>query len=175
MKLGNQPRALGSRFRSGSERFTCTLPKLCCTRRRNRGNRRRSGTFNYDDSLERELRGMANGTFCSGTGSGLEPWNVHPMFHTDAWQHELVGVLLGGATGGALIVNPSLFIGKSSRHSSSGLGISRLQGFFRTYLPERRRVPCFILPGRTKEFFYDTSFGHEYASFGSSWSQAGRP
>jgi len=34
--------------------------------------------------------------------------------------------------------------------------------------------PCLILPGRTKEFFYDTSMGREYAEFWDHlWSQAG--
>lgn len=33
--------------------------------------------------------------------------------------------------------------------------------------------PCLILPGRPKEFFYDTSFGHEYTEFWDLlWSQA---
>lgn len=33
--------------------------------------------------------------------------------------------------------------------------------------------PCLILPGRKKEFFYDTSFGHEFGEFWEVlWSQA---
>jgi hypothetical protein len=33
--------------------------------------------------------------------------------------------------------------------------------------------PCFILPGRTKEFYYDTSLGQEYAAFWNHlWTQA---
>jgi hypothetical protein len=32
---------------------------------------------------------------------------------------------------------------------------------------------CLILPGRKKEFFYDTSFGHEFADFWDFlWSRA---
>jgi hypothetical protein len=35
--------------------------------------------------------------------------------------------------------------------------------------------PCLILPGRTKEFFYDTFFGHEFGDFWDHlWLQATR-
>jgi hypothetical protein len=39
----------------------------------------------------------------------------------------------------------------------------------------RFAFPCLILPGRTREFFYDTSLGHEYAPFWDHlWEQAAR-
>jgi hypothetical protein len=81
--------------------------------------------------------------------------------------------ILGGATGGAFIVNPASSLGHHPvvhRVDLEFLGYENFSGH--TY-ESGGAFPCLILPGRTKEFFYDTSFGHEYADFWDHlWSQA---
>ena len=116
----------------------------------------------------------ANGTFRKGMGFGLAPWNssgvlVLKLHGSMNW---LVSVL-GGATGGAFIVNPASSLGDHPVIHRADLEFLGYQEFSGHTYQSGGAFPCLILPGRTKEFFYDTSFGHEYAAFWDHlWSQA---
>jgi hypothetical protein len=132
-------------------------------------------TFNYDDSLELQLKRTGKWDISQGYGFPLSSVGHSPgvlILKLHGSVNWLVSVL-GGATGGAFIGNPLSSLGnhpvmhpadleflgceKSSGHTYEGGGAS----------------PCLILPGRTKEFFYDTSFGREYTEFWDClWSQA---
>ena len=133
-------------------------------------------TFNYDDSLERELKRTGKWDISRGYGFPLGAVKHSSdilMLKLHASINWLVSVF-GGARGGSTWV--------SSDGSSLGpppvihqadlayLGYQEFSG--RTY-PGGGAFPCLILPGRTKEFFYDTSLGREYNEFWDSlWSQA---
>jgi hypothetical protein len=132
-------------------------------------------TFNYDDSLERELKRSDKWDISRGYGFPLNSVKrssdvlVLKLHGSMNW---LVSVF-GGATGGAFIVNPESSFGNYPVIHPADLnflGYEELSGH--TYRSDGA-FPCLILPGRTKEFYYDTSFGHEYAEFWDHlWSQA---
>jgi hypothetical protein len=132
-------------------------------------------TFNYDDSLERELRTASKWDISRGYGFPLgaieQPSDVHilKLHGSINW---LVSVF-GGATGGAFLVNPASSLGQHPvihRVDLNYLGYDEFEGH--TY-ESGGAFPCLILPGRKKEFFYDTSLGHEYAPFWDHlWAQA---
>jgi hypothetical protein len=132
-------------------------------------------TFNYDDSLERELR--TTGRWDIGDGYGF------PISNDEATSEVIVLKLhgsinwlinfFGGATGGAFLVNPGASMGGCPvihPVDFKFLGYEGLTG--RTY-KSGGAIPCLIMPGRNKEFFYDTSFGHEFSDFWDHlWRQA---
>jgi len=135
-------------------------------------------SFNYDDSLERELKRVGKWDISRGygfdLGSVIEPSAVLilKLHGSINW---LVS-LFGGATPGSVFAVP----GNSSlgdrpvihRADLEYLGYQEFSGY--TY-QSGGAFPCLILPGRTKQFFYDTSFGQEFAEFWAFiWSQAAR-
>lgn len=124
-------------------------------------------TFNYDDSLERELR--ACGKWDAGNGYGFRlgeqeshsPVSVLKLHGSINW---LVS-LFGGALGGAFIVNPQSSMGEHPvihQADLEFLGYTDFRG--RTYRAGGA-FPCLILPGRRKQFYYDTSLGNEFELF----------
>lgn len=124
-------------------------------------------TFNYDDSLERELRRFGKWDISRGYGFPLGTQDIP----SDVQVLKLHGSvnwlvsLFGGATGGAFLVNPPSSMGNHPvihRVDLKFLGYETFAGH--TY-QSGGAFPCLILPGRSKEFFYDTSFGHEYDHF----------
>lgn len=132
-------------------------------------------TFNYDDSLERELRRFGKWDISRGYGFPLGAEDIP----SDVMVLKLHGSvnwlvsLFGGATGGAFLVNPASSMGNHPvihRVDLESLGYETFSGH--TY-QSGGAFPCLILPGRSKEFFYDTSFGHEFGDFWDHlWSQA---
>jgi hypothetical protein len=132
-------------------------------------------TFNYDDSLERELKRAGKWDISQGYGfpfSSMEHSSDVLVLKLHGSVNWLVSVL-GGATGGAFILNPASTLGDRPvihRADLDFLGYEKFSGH--TY-ESGGAYPCLILPGRTKKFFYDTSFGHEYTEFWDHlWSQA---
>ena len=135
-------------------------------------------TFNYDDSLERELKRTGKWDVSRGYGFSLAAGQhssdilMLKLHGSINWLVSLFGGARGGSTwassdGSALGSQPVIhqtdleYLGyhNFSGHTYSGGGA----------------FPCLILPGRTKEFFYDTSFGREFNEFWDSlWSQAAR-
>jgi len=133
-------------------------------------------SFNYDDSLERELKRAGRWDLSRGYGFPLgaaEHLSDVLMLKLHGSINWLVSIF-GGARGGSTWV--------SSDGSSLGphpvihqadweyLGYQEFSGHI---YPGGGAFPCLILPGRAKEFYYDTSFAHEYAEFWDLlWSQA---
>ena len=134
-------------------------------------------TFNYDDSLERELRLVGK-------------WDISRGYGFPLGGEELPSDVLVLKLHGSMNWLVSLFGGISSGFfQMSGWPLSSLGNRPVIHLADAKHLgysqfsghtfqgggafPCQILPGRKKEFFYDTSFGHEFGEFWELlWSQA---
>jgi hypothetical protein len=134
-------------------------------------------TFNYDDSLDRELfrRRVWNVSTGYGFPLGYDEGPSEVMLLKLHGSVNWLISLFGGATHGAFLVNPVNSMGEAPvihRADLRFLGYDEFAG--RTY-ESGGAPPCLILPGRTKQFFYDTSLGREFAEFWASlWFQAQR-
>jgi hypothetical protein len=132
-------------------------------------------TFNYDDSLERELRRAGKWDVSLGFGFKLgrieQPSSVVvlKLHGSISW----LASIFGGVTFGAAQVDPDASIGQHPvihKADLESLGYSDFEGH--TY-PGGGAFPSLILPGRKKEFFYRSSFGEEWKLFFDHlWSQA---
>lgn len=132
-------------------------------------------TFNYDDSLERELRRFGKWDISRGYGFPLGMEDI-PSDILVLKLHGSVNWLVslfGGATGGAFLVNPASSMGNHPVIHRADLKFLGYETFSGHIYQSGGAFPCLILPGRSKEFFYDTSFGHEFGDFWDHlWSQA---
>lgn len=132
-------------------------------------------TFNYDDSLERELRRA--GKWDVSRGYGFPLGNTEEA--TEVLVLKLHGSvnwlvsLFGGATGGTFITDPSHSLGNHPVIHPADLQFLGYESFSGHTYQSGGAFPCLIFPGRSKEFFYDTSFGQEFAQFWDHlWGQA---
>jgi hypothetical protein len=132
-------------------------------------------TFNYDDSLERELKRTEKWDISQGYGFSLGSTEnlsdvlILKLHGSINW---LVSVF-GGATGGTFVVNPESSLGSHPVIHTADLKFLGYEEFVGHTYRSGAAFPCFILPGRTKEFFYDTSLGQEYVAFWNHlWTQA---
>jgi hypothetical protein len=132
-------------------------------------------TFNYDDSLEKELGSLEKWDaghgygFPLGTGEKASKVQVLKLHGSINW---LIN-FFGGATGGAFLVNPGSSMGECPVIHSTDLEFLGQKGFAGRVYKSGGAIPCLIMPGRNKRFFYDTSFGHEFADFWDHlWRQA---
>jgi hypothetical protein len=133
-------------------------------------------TFHYDDSLERELKRAEKWDVSWGYGFQLgaerNPSNVLilKLHGSINW---LVSVF-GGATGGSFFVSPgSSSLGERPVVHQADLNYLGYHDFTGHTYRSGGAFPCLIMPGRSKRFFYDTSFGHEFADFWTAlWSHA---
>lgn len=131
-------------------------------------------TFNYDDSLERELRRAGKWDVSQGygfqIGNSVQPSPV-PVLKLHGSMNWLVSIF-GGITSGAFAASDNSSLGQYPCIATDYLkylGYTDMAGTF----PGGGGFPSLILPGRTKEFYYETSFGPEHEEFFSSlWSQA---
>jgi hypothetical protein len=134
-------------------------------------------TFNYDDSVERELKRTGKWDISRGYGfplGSVEESSDVLILKLHGSMNWLVSVF-GGATGGAFLVNPASSLGHHPVIHRVDLDYLGYEAFSGHTYESGGAFPCLILPGRTKEFFYDTSFGHEYAPFWDHlWGQAAR-
>lgn len=131
-------------------------------------------TFNYDDSLERELKRVGNWDVSQGYGFQIgnveqpSPVRVLKLHGSMNW---LVSIF-NGATFGAFAISGFNSLGACPRIATDFLkflGYEDMKGTF----PGGGGFPSVILPGRTKVFQYSTSFGPEHKEFFDSlWSQA---
>ena len=132
-------------------------------------------TFNYDDSLERELRRFGKWDISRGYGFPLGMEDI-PSDILVLKLHGSVNWLVslfGGATGGAFLVNPASSMGNHPVIHQADWKFLGYEAFSGHTYQSGGAFPCLILPGRSKEFFYDTSFGHEFSDFWDHlWSQA---
>jgi hypothetical protein len=133
-------------------------------------------TFNYDDSLERELKQTGKWDVSDGYGFSLNNF-IQPSQVVILKLHGSINWLVslfGGAIGfGQLASGQSPLGSHPVIHQADleYLGYQSFNGMF-TY-PGGGAFPCLILPGRKKEFFYDTSLGTEYEHFWNAlWSRA---
>lgn len=132
-------------------------------------------TFNYDDSLERALRRFGRWDISRGYGFPLGAEDVR----SDVLVLKLHGSvnwlvsLFRGAPAGTFLVNPASSMGNHPVINGADLKFLGYGTFAGHTYQSGAAFPCLILPGRTKEFFYDTSFGHEFGDFWDHlWSQA---
>jgi hypothetical protein len=132
-------------------------------------------TFNYDDSAERELRRSEKWELSTGYGFPLgatpqaSPVLMLKLHGSINW----LTSLFGGATTGPIAVGPSLSMGHRPVIHKADTAYLGYPDFAGHLYPGGGAIPCLIMPGRTKEFFYDTSFGREFTEFWDGlWSQA---
>jgi hypothetical protein len=132
-------------------------------------------TFNYDDSLERELKRVGKWDIRQGygfqVGTEAQPTQVR-MLKLHGSINWLVSIF-GGITPGTTAVVHNGSLGHSpciATNDLAFLGYGDMLGNF----PGGAAFYSLVLPGRTKEFYYHTSFGREHEEFFTSlWSQAG--
>ena len=133
-------------------------------------------TFNYDDSLEKALRSI--GRFDIGNGYGFPLTSDEAISEVRVLKlHGSINWLVNffsGATGGVFAVDPGSSMGDFPViHPIDLKFLGHEQSTGRVY-KSGGAIPCLIMPGRNKQFFYDTSFGHEFAAFWDHlWQQAG--
>jgi len=130
-------------------------------------------TFNYDDSLDRELRRSGKWQIEDGYGFRLGQTQVASqvrLLKLHGSINWLVSVF-GGKTGFFQGGEDSLgFKPVIHQVDLDFLGYTALEG---STFVSGVAFPCLILPTRNKRFFYRTSFGDEYAPFWDSlWSEA---
>ena len=178
MRFGNCRGFLPPRhYGNGSARFTrgprqptqTSLQKSCCPAM--------WSSLSTMDSLERELRRANKWDISRGYGFPLgaeeQPSSVL-LLKLHGSMNWLISIF-GGATHGAFQVAnwPLAALGSHPvihRADLQHLGYADFAGH--TY-QSGGAFPCLILPGRKKEFFYDTSFGYEFGDFWEQlWSHA---
>jgi hypothetical protein len=131
-------------------------------------------TFNYDDSLEHELKRVGKWDIWQGygfeVGSFGQPSPV-PILKLHGSVNWMVS-LFGGVILGPTALGPNGSLGQSpciATNDLAFLGYDDMRGNF----PGGAAFYSLVLPGRTKEFYYHTSFGREHEEFFTSlWSQA---
>jgi hypothetical protein len=121
-------------------------------------------TFNYDDSLERELRRDGKWEVSSGYGF---------PFAESARSSEVLVLKLHGSMNWLW---PVPVLGERPlihRADLAHLGYSDPSEFTGFVFEQGGAFPCLILPDRGKKFFYETSFGIECREFWDYlWAQA---
>lgn len=131
-------------------------------------------TFNYDDSLERELKKVGKWDIWQGYGFEIGTSGQQtqiPVLKLHGSMNWLASIF-GGVTSGSFAIGSNRSLGDYPCIATDHLkylGYENMAGTF----PRGGGFPSLILPGRTKEFYYYTSFGPEHEEFFSSlWSQA---
>jgi hypothetical protein len=121
-------------------------------------------TFNYDDSLERELRRTGKWDISGGYGFPLAARLVPS------------GTLLLKLHGSMNWLVPVPILGDCPvihQADLEHLGYSDFTTFTGHLYRNGGAIPCLILPDRKKRFFYGTSFGIEFSGFWDGlWAQA---
>ncbi len=131
-------------------------------------------TFNYDDSLERELKSVGKWNIAQGYGFQIGKVTTATqvlVLKLHGSMNWLVSIF-NGMTSGSFAIGGNGALGQSPHIATDYLkylGYDDMPGTF----PRGGGFPSLILPGRTKEFYYETSFGPEHQEFFDSlWSQA---
>lgn len=131
-------------------------------------------TFNYDDSLERELTRAGKWDVSQGYGFPLgktgkaSPVLVLKPHGSINW----LASLFSGRTSGAAQVDAGMTLGHQPVIHKADLEFLGYKDFEGHLYPGGGALVSLILPGRTKEFFYRTSVGTEWEGFFESlWTQ----
>lgn len=134
-------------------------------------------TFNYDDILDHELRHSGIWNVSTGYGFSLghdESASEILLLKLHGSVNWLIS-LFGGAVSGTFLANPINSMGEAPVIHRADLRFLGYEEFAGRIYESGGAPPCLILPGRSKYFFYDTSFGREFSEFwGSLWLQAER-
>jgi hypothetical protein len=134
-------------------------------------------SFNYDDSCDKQLRRAGKWDVSQGYGFQLgstEQSSDVLLLKLHGSINWLVSVF-GGARGGSVFALPpgALSLGGYPFITRSDLDFLGYSEFSGRIFEGGGAFPCLILPGRKKEFFYDTSLGEEYGEFWDHlWSRA---
>jgi hypothetical protein len=131
-------------------------------------------TFNYDDSLERELKRLGKWDIWQGygfrVGNSGRATQV-PVLKLHGSINWLVSIF-GGITSGTFALGSNRSLGDCPCIATDPLKYLGYEDMIGTF-PGGGGFPSLVLPGRTKEFYYHTSFGPEHEEFFDSlWSQA---
>ena len=131
-------------------------------------------TFNYDDSLERELKRVGKWDIAQGYGFqiGKATTTSQVLMLKLHGSMNWLASIFNGMTSGSFAIGGNCALGQSPHVATDYLkylGYDDMPGTF----PGGGGFHSLILPGRTKEFYYETSFGREHEEFFSFlWSQA---
>jgi hypothetical protein len=136
-------------------------------------------TFNYDDSLERELKRAGKWDLSHGYGFPLGNTEIKSevlLLKLHGSVNWLLSIFGGITSGGPFQVSPSMgALGGSpvtSERDAKYLGYSEFSG--RVLTGGGVLMKSMILPGRCKQFFVETSLGRELEPFWNwLWNQAG--
>jgi hypothetical protein len=134
-------------------------------------------SFNYDDSFDKQLKRAGKWDVAQGYGFQLGETGQSSdvlLLKLHGSINWLVSVF-GGARGGSVFAVPpgTLSLGGYPFITRSDLDFLGYGEFSGRVFEGGGAFPCLILPGRKKEFFYDTSLGKEYGEFWDHlWSQA---
>jgi hypothetical protein len=131
-------------------------------------------TFNYDDSLERELNRVGRWNIAQGYGFQIGKATTATqvlVLKLHGSMNWLVSIF-NGMTSGTFAIGSNSALGQSPHVATDYLKYLGYDDMLGTF-PRGGGFPSLILPGRTKEFYYQTSFGPEHQEFFDSlWSQA---
>ncbi|MGO9272645.1 MAG: hypothetical protein ACLQOO_20825 [Terriglobia bacterium] len=131
-------------------------------------------TFNYDDSLESELRRAGKWDIHRGYGfpvgdGGQSPTIVLKLHGSINWMVSM----FEGKTSGTAILGSGLPLGSGPlipQPDLEYLGYDAIPGH---HFPDGGAFPALIMPGRRKKFFFETSLGAEWTDFWDGlWSMA---
>lgn len=131
-------------------------------------------TFNYDDSLERELKRVGKWDYSCGYGfpiadpttASVQVLKLHGSIN---W---LVSIF-DGVTSGPFAIGRDLSLGRQPKIHPADLEHLGYETPSGQLYRGGGAFPCLILPARKKEFFYDTSLGNEFTDFWDNlWAQA---
>lgn len=124
-------------------------------------------TFNYDDSLERELVRVGKWDVSRGYGFALgkteKPSSV--LVLKPHGSINWLASLFGGRTSGTAQVDAGMTLGHQPVLHKADLEFLGCKDFEGNVYPGGGALVSLILPGRTKEFFYRTSVGIEWEGF----------
>jgi hypothetical protein len=133
-------------------------------------------TFNYDVSLERELKRSGKFEIGDGYGFRIEPLpmksatKILKLHGSTSW----LALMFGGITSGPFHFEPGNVLGHRpvvGKNELSFLGYSDLSD--PAFPKGGGALPVMILPTRSKEFFFAANTGIEYFNFWNTiWDQA---
>lgn len=133
-------------------------------------------TFNYDDSLDRQLKRAGKWDLSHGYGFPLGDANTKSevlLLKLHGSVNWIPSIFDGLMSGFAQVSSRDLSLGEYPTIAEADikyLGYSQFSG--RTFKGGGVAMESLILPGRCKQFFVETSFGREFEEFWDKlWSQ----
>ncbi len=133
-------------------------------------------SFNYDVSLDRELRSSGLWHLGDGYGFAVEHFQTGSQVKLLKLHGSInwFAILFGGSRGGSTFT-PGRTLGTRPAFCDSDVSFLGYSGESDRLFPKRgaAAVPPLILPTRCKQFYFDTSLGREWEDFWDSlWDAA---